>query len=119
MSRLGDAGPTKQPRPNSAWRRGLARDKRGVTSLGAGRDRPAFFGLMLGLMEMGYDLFVQTALNAAVEQAAQPVPGRQRCGQQDQRVDRYVRRRDVTPEGCGAPGGHSVEVERPASNRAP
>lgn len=73
MSRLGDASTTKQPRPNSAWRRGLARDKRGVTSLELAIIAPAFFGLMLGLMEMGYDLFVQTALNAAVEQAARTI----------------------------------------------
>jgi Flp pilus assembly protein TadG len=32
-----------------------------------------FFAMMLGLMEMGYDLFVQAALNTVVEEAAREI----------------------------------------------
>jgi Flp pilus assembly protein TadG len=57
----------------AAPRRPLRHDRRGVVALELAIIAPAFFGLMLGLMELGYDLFVQAALNAAVEQAARNI----------------------------------------------
>jgi len=50
-------------------------DERGVTTLELAIIAPAFFAFMLGLMVMGYDLFVQAALNNAVEQAARTIQG--------------------------------------------
>jgi hypothetical protein len=49
------------------------RDRRGVTSLELAIVAPLFFGFILALMEVGYDLFVQAALNSAVEQAARNI----------------------------------------------
>jgi Flp pilus assembly protein TadG len=69
---------TPQSPPSGVAARGpgrkpLRRDRRGVVALELAIIAPAFFGLMLGLMELGYDLFVQAALNAAVEQAARNI----------------------------------------------
>jgi Flp pilus assembly protein TadG len=44
-----------------------------VTTLELAICASAFFGMMLGLFEMGYDLFVQAALDTAVEEAARNI----------------------------------------------
>ncbi len=53
--------------------RSLLRDRRCVTSLELAICATAFMGMMLGLLEMGYDLFVQAALDTAVEAAARNI----------------------------------------------
>jgi Flp pilus assembly protein TadG len=51
----------------------LLRDRRCATSLELSFVAAPFFAMMLGLMEMGYDLFVQAALDIAVERSARQV----------------------------------------------
>ncbi len=51
----------------------LVRDRRCVVSMEFGILAVPFFAMMLGLMEMGYDLFTQAVLNTAVEQSARQI----------------------------------------------
>jgi Flp pilus assembly protein TadG len=51
----------------------LLADRRCVTSLELAICASAFMAMMLGLFEMGYDLFVQAALDTAVEAAARNI----------------------------------------------
>jgi Flp pilus assembly protein TadG len=73
MSRHRHASAPGAAGSGSSTRRALLRDRRCVTSLELAIIAPAFFGFMLALMEIGYDLYVQAALNTAVEQAARNI----------------------------------------------
>jgi len=57
----------------SGPRRGLVRDRRCSVPVEFAILAIPFFAMMLGLMEMGYDLFVQAALDTVVQEAAREI----------------------------------------------
>jgi hypothetical protein len=57
----------------SAPRRGLVKDRRCSVPVEFAILAIPFFAMMLGLMEMGYDLFVQAALDTVVQEAAREI----------------------------------------------
>jgi Flp pilus assembly protein TadG len=59
--------------PARAWRRHHQRDESGAVSMEFAILAVPFFILLLGVMEVGYDLFVQAALDSAVETAARSI----------------------------------------------
>jgi Flp pilus assembly protein TadG len=65
--------PTLLYRFASTRRRSGALGRRGEALVGFAIVAPVFLTLMLGVMEVGFDLFVQGSLDAAVKQAARSV----------------------------------------------
>jgi Flp pilus assembly protein TadG len=64
---------TLRRRATAASRGSLLRSRCGATALEFALVAPPFLILVFGVMEIGYDLFVQGALSAAVQQAARSV----------------------------------------------
>jgi Flp pilus assembly protein TadG len=66
-------GSGKSPRKRLYGRRSLAGDRRCVVSMEFAILAVPFFAMMLGLMEMGYDLFTQAVLNTVLEESARQI----------------------------------------------
>ena len=72
-SDLQDAVQAPSPLRRRRRRRGLWADRRCTTSLELAIIAAPFFAMLLGLMDAGYDLFVQAELDTAVNMAARGV----------------------------------------------